>query len=252
MENIFEQLAELTRPKESNQILFRCSSLGKLLTEPKLKSDKDAGNLSETAKSLVLEVMLFQKYGYKERLMTDAMYKGLICEQDSMGLVQSVLGGLRTKNEKHLKNEFIMGTPDIILSKSGIVEDIKTSENIRTFFNAEITKDYEAQLQGYMWLTGLEKARLIYCLVPTPLETIEKAKTRLKYQFDNPDNNKDYIEMCEQIQHNNDVISTIPKHERIKVFTINRNDDIIETLKAKIIKAREYYEYISQPKIIHI
>jgi hypothetical protein len=243
MENIFEQLAEITRPKEAKKdILFRCHALGKLFTEPKAKTDKEAGNLSETAKSLVLEMYLYNKYGYKERIMTDAMYKGLLCEQDSMKLVQDVLGGeFRMKNKANLTNKFISGTPDVILKKEEVVEDIKTSENLRTFYNAEITKDYDIQLQGYMMLTGLEKARLIYCLLPTPFEQITNAKKKVYYQFDCNENNTDYIEICDQIDHNNDLILKIPKNERVKVFEINRNDEIIDTIKTKVEKARQYY-----------
>ena len=86
--------------EEKKPLLIRCSQLGQLMTEPKSKADKDAGNLSETAKTLMLEIFLWEKYGYKERVMTDAMMKGLLCEQDSMKLVQDVLGGeFRLKNK---------------------------------------------------------------------------------------------------------------------------------------------------------
>jgi len=114
------------------QILFRCSSSGALLTEPKLKADKDAGNLSATAKTLVEAMWLQGEYGYREFVNNEYMDKGLAMEQDSMQLVQDVLGGaFRTKNREKLQDEFIIGTPDIILTDA--VEDIKTSWSLRTF-----------------------------------------------------------------------------------------------------------------------
>jgi hypothetical protein len=36
--------------------LIHCSSIGKLLTEPQLKADKEAGELSKTAKTHLIEV----------------------------------------------------------------------------------------------------------------------------------------------------------------------------------------------------
>ena len=222
-------------------LLIRCSSLGALITEPKLKADKESGNLSETAKGMVLELWLQKKFGYKERVMTDAMMKGLLCEQDSMALVQSVLGGeFRVKNKPTLYNDFICGTPDLVL-KSGVVEDIKTSENLRTFVQSDIDKGYVAQLQGYMALTGLKKARLIYCLVPTPIELVENKKKSLYFKFECNESNPDYIEMCEQIEHNNFLISGIDKKHKVKVFEIERDQEMIDLIYLKVEKAREYF-----------
>jgi hypothetical protein len=214
------------------------------MTEPRNKGDKEAGNLSETAKTLCREMYLFAKYGYKENVFTDELYKGLICEQDSMKLVQDVLGGeFRTKNNANIVNKCISGKPDIILKKELVVEDLKTSWNLRTFFEADGT-DYQEQLQGYMALTGLEKARLIYCLVQTPFEIIEEQKKRLFYKFDCNEDNKNYIEMCQQIEHNNNVILTIPKAERIKVFNIERDDIFIENIYKKVVKGWEYMAHL--------
>ena len=146
-----------------NNILVRCSKLGALLTNPISKKDKEEGNLSETTKTLAHDIFLRNEFGYKENVYTDEMLKGLYCEQDSMELVQSVLGGeFRKRSGNQLKNKFIQGTPDIVLDSEDVVEDIKTSWDLRTFFNAELSKPYLAQGQGYMWLTGKKKYRLIY------------------------------------------------------------------------------------------
>lgn len=161
-----------------NKLLIRASALSRLMSEPKSKADKEAGLLGETAKTLITEIWLNNEYGYKEDVVTDEMMKGLICEQDSMSLVQDVLGGeFRLKNTTYFKNEFIHGTPDIILSKEDYCEDIKTSYNLRTFVDAEYKQgnSYWWQGQAYMWLTGKTKYRLMYCLVETPSDiTVEQ------------------------------------------------------------------------------
>ncbi len=112
-----------------SQLLFRCSSVGALLTSAKKKGE----TLSQTAKSLVQAMWLQNNYGYYEHIDNEYMDKGLKMEQDSMELVQAVLGGqFRIKNRERLQNDYLIGTPDIILPDC--IEDIKTSWSLRTFF----------------------------------------------------------------------------------------------------------------------
>lgn len=223
-----------------NKILFRCSGTGALMTEPKLKADKDAGNLSETAKTFVQDKWLFDTFGFAESIKNQYMDKGNECEQDSMDLVTQVLeGGFRSRYNTKLQNDYVIGTPDIVLSDC--VEDIKTSWNLKTFFNAELSKMYYAQAQCYMWLTGKEKYRLIYSLVPTPQSMVLNECEKLVYKYGKNYDNEDYIAECQQIQRNNDLIKEIPTEKRVKVFAFDYDPNYIETLKIKIEKAREYY-----------
>lgn len=223
-----------------NNILIRCSGAGALLTEPKLKIDKEAGNLSETAKTFVTDLWLYNTYGFKEIIKNDYMDKGNFMEQDSMDLVQEVLGGsFRSRYATKLQNDYVLGTPDIVLEDC--VEDIKTSWNLKTFFNAELSKMYFAQAQCYMWLTNKPKYRLIYCFVPTPQHIILRECEKVAWKYDKNYDNEDYIAECQQIQRNNDLINELPKEKRVKVFAFDYDEKFIENLKVKIDKAREYY-----------
>ena len=220
--------------------LFRCSGTGALMTDPKLKADKDAGNLSETAKTFVEDKWLFDTFGFAESIKNQYMDKGNECEQDSMDLVTQVLeGGFRSRYNTKLQNDYVIGTPDIVLADC--VEDIKTSWNLKTFFNAELSKMYYAQAQCYMWLTGKEKYRLIYSLVPTPQSMVLNECEKLVYKYGKNYDNEDYIAECQQIQRNNDLIKELPTEKRVKVFAFDYDPNYIETLKNKIEKAREYY-----------
>lgn len=224
-------------------LLIRASAAHKLMTEPKLKTDKEAGNLSETTKTYLSELWLEENYGYKEIVYTDSILKGLMCEQDSMDLVQKVLGGkLRIKNTEHFKNDFIKGTPDIILDDC--VEDVKTSFSIKTFHDCELEKAYYWQAICYMALTGREKYRLIYCLVDTPSELITSEKTRMYYKFGCDEENIDYQIASKQIELNHKY-SHIPAENRIKVFEFDFNQSDYEKLCLQIEKARRYYEQIT-------
>lgn len=222
-------------------VKFRCSMVGILMTDPKLKADKEAGNLSEGAKTYIESVFLENNYGYKDFFQTDETLKGILTESTSLKLVHDVLGGeFRFKNRDLFENDYIKGTPDVILSE--IIEDIKSSFTIKTFLGSDITKQYEWQLRAYMWLTGRKKARLIYCLNDTPSEILTKLKHRESYKY----SETDFLDVCNQIDKNH-TYSHIPAKDRVKVFEIEHSDEKIELLKAKIIKAREYY---SQLKLV--
>ena len=209
------------------------------MTEPKLKIDKEAGNLSETAKSMIEEQWLYDKHGYFEEVATDEMMKGIECEQDSMALAQKVLKGeFRVSFKKNLNNEFITGTPDIVLKD--YVEDIKTSWSIKTFFNADISTLYYWQLQGYMWLTGKEKARLIYCLVNTPEQMVIDMQKRVFYKYDGDSQNPDYIRKRDQIKRNH-TFDHIPEADKVKTFEVELNKTGIDVLIEKCKRANEYY-----------
>jgi hypothetical protein len=225
-------------------ILFRCSGVHALLTEPKTKAEKEIGGLSQASKIAVKGLWLFREYGYLEQVKSDCMDKGNECEQDSMELAQTVLGGeFRSRFATKLRNDYVIGTPDIVL-QTDYVEDIKTSWNLRTFSSAELSPQYYTQAQCYLWLTGKRNYRLIYCLVPTPQHLVEKEKNKLAWSFGNDYENKDYIAQCEQIQKNSDLINDIPNEDKVKVFEFTFDEEFIENLKLKINNAREFYKTI--------
>jgi hypothetical protein len=225
---------------------IRCHKLGLLMTEPKLKADKEAGNLSETAKSYLRDIWLQNEYGYKEPSTPSIeMLKGLMCEADSMSLVQDTLKGqFRTKNLETFKQEGLAGTPDIILADC--VEDIKTSWSLRTFYEAdEDNSVYFWQAVGYMMLTGVKAYRLIYCLVPTPEELIQREIDKLSYAYGRNSLNPNYLKAVEQIKHNNDLITKLPNEKRIKVFNFALTEADTDKVNAKLKKAQEFYNTIT-------
>ena len=216
------------------------------MTEPKLKADKEAGNLSETAKSYLRDIWLQKTYGYKEPSPPSIeMLKGLMCEADSMSLVQDTLKGqFRTKNLETFKQKGLAGTPDIILSDC--VEDIKTSWSLRTFYEADGNNSvYFWQAVGYMMLTGVTQYRLIYCLVPTPEELLQREIDKLSYAYGRNSLDPNYQKAVEQIKHNNNLITSLPNEKRIKVFNFALTTEDAEKVLNKLKKAQEFYSKIS-------
>ena len=220
---------------KDQKILFRCSKLAPFFTN----SDK----LTEGIKTLCKDLYLKNEYGYQEPVFTDVLKKGLLCEQDSIALVQSVLGGeFRMKNKERKQNDFIIGSCDIALANEDVIEDVKSSFNLKTFFNADLNSIYEAQGQGYLHLWDKSTYRLIYCLVPTPFEIVEESKKKLFFRFDCNEDNPDYIEACNQIDHNNNLIMKIPKEKRVKVFEFKRDENRMLKAEKRMILAQDYYK----------
>ena len=220
--------------------LFRCHALGKLMTEPKLKADKEAGNLSETTKSYLMEIYVTEKYGRKKDISNKYIQKGLMVEDEAIKLYSTIKLESYAKNELRLKNDFITGIPDLI---GDDVIDVKSSWDIFTFFNTlnkDINSDYYYQLQGYLALTGLKTAKLAYCLIDTPETLIDDEKRKLMYKMNVATTEApEYVEACAELEKNM-VYNDLPLYTRLIEFTIERDEAVIGKINAKVQKAREY------------
>ena len=217
------------------------------MTEPKLKTDKEQGNLSETAKSYLLDVYVQQKYNRRNDFTNKYVQKGLMVEEDSITLYSRIKKSFFKKNEETLSNEFIKGTPDTfigedILSAETII-DVKSSWDIFTFFKTftkDINSDYWWQLQGYMALTGATSSKLAYCLVNTPEMLINDEKRKLMYKMGAiSDENVDYQNACDEMDFYMKY-DDIPLKNRLNEFELDRDDEAIANIYKNVAKAREF------------
>lgn len=151
-----------------SEILFRCSSVGKLMGEPRTKG----AVLSDTAKSYVRELAAQEIFGVDFDVSSKQMEKGIECEPASIALFNRVYGRALVKNDERRTDEYLSGESD--LPDTDEVVDIKTAWSVATFPLSEEDladtqrKLYEWQLRAYMRLWDKPRARLAYCLVDTP------------------------------------------------------------------------------------
>lgn len=220
---------------------FRCSALHNLMVAPKAKTEV----LSETAKTYLRELWILEVFG-REKLDKANKYtiKGVMVEPDSMSLVSKVTGKTYWKNRKRLENEFICGTPDIIEKEGGVdnrIIDIKSSWDIWTYMavnDLKARKDYYYQLLGYMWLTDTETSNLMYCLVNTPEPIMDDEIYRMSFKLGD---STDVTELLKK----NYIFDDIDEKMRLKSYVFDRNSEDIESLKIKILAAREYMKGLS-------
>jgi len=146
---------------------IRSSALGKIMTNPRKKSE----TLSATCKTYIKELVKEDLFGYKSTIDSKYLTKGIDMEDTSIDLYNEVHGTLYLKNTERLENEFITGECDI--NAEDKIIDIKSSWSLETFPASPedidaVKTGYEWQLRAYMWLYDKPKAELAYCMVSTP------------------------------------------------------------------------------------
>lgn len=191
------------------------SSIGKLMTNGRGKNEVGA-----IAKSYIKQVAKKNFYGYRSEINNKYIQKGLMQEQDSIDLLNTVRFEGYIKNDVRMVNEYMTGECDIITND--LIIDIKTSWSLDTFpVMAEDGYDslYEWQLRAYMMLYDRPKAELIYCMVTTSNELLN--------EWENLD--------IHRVDH-------IAPEKRITVLSFERNEDKEIEMLDRLKWATEYYD----------
>lgn len=226
----------------SNDFKIRCSAIGKIMTEPKTKAEKDAGKLSKTCLTFVHDWIKSQPEFYDRYKSFHSKYtlKGNECEQESIEFASNVYGwGKVKKNTEYFETDYLTGTPDVILSDS--VDDIKNSWSEATFplFDTEIPIDgYGWQLQGYMEGKNKPKSSLIYTLMDAP-ERIVLKEARFKAYELGVENGEVDFELYEEIRLSM-TYSYLRDDLRIKRFFLDRDKDCMVAVQSKVQQIRDY------------
>lgn len=223
------------------KVLIRCSSLGDLFTEPVTKADKEAGALSKTAKSHLIEVYANQLWGMEKDIVTKAIRKGRQAEEDGITLLSRVDKKLYLKNDERKENQWLSGCADIV--EGDEILDVKLSWDAFSFLPKliePVDKDYWFQLQGYMWLWDKPKARISYCLVNTPDNIIEGEKYRLLRGMDVVSEESPEFKIAAARLESNMKFDQIPIELRVINKFVERDEEIIKKIPAKVEKARHF------------
>lgn len=232
----------------SNTFRFRCSSLGLIMTDAQsideqfiteevaaiqrktkrtddekalLQALKDK-SLSAGAKTFIEDLAKEYLYGFHEVVTGKYMDKGLIVEDQSIELYNSVHFTNYVKNTERRSDDFITGECDIIVpGVKGI--DIKSSWSLATFpatAAAGADKMYEWQCRGYMRLWDVPQWDVAYCMVNTPDELIKFEQEELHY------------------------VDHIDEALRVTVVPYERDMELEAKIVSKVRTARQYLDRI--------
>ena len=210
------------------ELLIRCSSLGKIMTDPKTTKE---GPLSVGAKTYIRELAAQEIFGIDFEVSSKPMEKGIECEDDAIQLLNRVRGMNLAKNTERRSSEFLTGECDLFDDLSNRGHDIKCSWSAATFpLLVDDCKDkiYEWQMRGYMMLWDADEWEVNYCLVDTP----------------------EHLVLYEPMQMH--FVSHIPEHMRVTSWVVKRDKDLEQKIQDRVIHAREYMrEVIEQFNSTH-
>lgn len=218
----------------SKQFKMRCSALGALFTEPRSKSE----TISATLKTHLNNWYLEKEYGVRTDMTSRYTDKGIQLEDEAIREYNKLFQTNHVKNDEYFEDDFIQGTPDIVSDDE--VLDIKCSFSLSSFPALETkcpNKAYDYQLQGYMRLTGKSKAKLVYVLLDTPEDIIVREAKSIMYKEKLPE---DFLDILIEEVRESQTYSHIPIEKRIKIFEVDRNEEIIKAIDDKVANAREY------------
>lgn len=202
--------------------MIRCSSIDKIMTEPRSKSEQ----WSETAKTAMLELAREQLFGVRRNIDdVKAIQKGRMCEDLGIALYNDVfLYDLKKlPGDGRRSNGIITGEPDLVAASSKKGVDIKIAWSLLTFpltTEQADAKGYEWQARGYMCLFDLPVWEIAYCAIDTPEELLREW-----------DDNSIHV-----------IDSAIPLHHRITVARYERDMEIEQKMLDKCAAANEWIE----------
>lgn len=228
---------------------FRCSSLGLIMANAQSvdeqyvtdeiaaiqrktkRSDEEKALLQEAkdkslsagAKTYIESMAKEELYGFKEIISGKYLEKGIIVEDESIRLYNSVFFTDYVKNTERRTNEWITGECDIIIpGVAGI--DIKSAWSLATFpATSAAAHDtlYEWQCRGYQMLWDVPLWEVAYCMVNTPDELIKYEQESLHY------------------------VDHIDEALRVTIIKYERDMELEAKIIAKVKAARQYFDQIT-------
>jgi hypothetical protein len=206
------------------EVLFRCSSVGKLMAEPRSKSEV----LSVSAKTYIRELVAQDLFGVDFEVSAKSMEKGNLVEPDAIALLNRVRGLSLVKNTERRSDGFLTGECDLFDAAARRGHDTKAPWSIATFpiteedIDDKMLKLYEWQCRGYMRLWDADEWEVNWCLVNTPEHLIGYEPVTLHF------------------------VDHIPERMRLTTWAVKRDIDKEAAMIEKIKHARRYYAEVVQ------
>ena len=233
-------------------LIVRCSSIGRLMAEPKaddlfpeLVTPEVAGILAKTkrtdaekealdyarrhslsagGKTHVRELVREAIYGYEPaQIETRPILKGRAVEGECIALLARLTGRPLVKNTERRSNGLISGECDIFDAELRHGRDIKAPYSMETMPIALADcydSGYEWQMRGYQALWDAETWSVDYVLVSTPEEFVGYEPAHLHF------------------------VDHIEERHRWTTWTVQRDRALEDLIADKVRAARRYYRQV--------
>jgi hypothetical protein len=205
---------------------------------------KDIKALSDTCKAHLMNVFVTARYGRIKDIKLKYFEKGLMQEETAIDVYSFATNTYFEKNKLRKSNTYLTGEIDFQSGDFVMIYDTKVSWNIFTFWGslAKGVTDIEWwQMQAYMWLFNMPRAKICKILVDTPDKLIENEKRDLLREFIGTP--EEYEEACAEIDRLHKY-QDIPNEERIIELEIERDDEAIERIPGRVEECRDFLNNI--------
>lgn len=228
------------------QFKIRASAVTDIMADPRLKSEPISEGAKTYCKKWLKNAMFNREYFFTSKYTN----KGIETEEDALNILVRVLKlGMVYKNEERKFDEYKSGECDFIYD--GVIYDNKSSYSFDTFplFETKLDPKYYGQMQVYMSLWELNKAKVCYTLVNTPIDIlrkelkwIEDENERQQKALNHVFTEKYWKDVKSEFFPNADAIvfKSIEDKYRVKVFEVDRDDDYINKINIKVKLCRDY------------
>lgn len=203
----------------NTDLLIRCSSLGRIMTNPTAAAIKTGEVLSVGAKTYIRSLAAQIIFGVQFEISSKPLEKGLRVEDQAIAMLNRVRGLSLVKNTERRTNGFLTGECDLFDKPVRNGRDLKCSWSVATFpiVVADcLDADYQWQMHGYMRLWDAVEWHVDYCLLDTP---------------------EDLIGFEPQSMH---FVSHIPEHMRVTTWTVQRDKTLDQPMDERVAAARAY------------
>lgn len=199
-------------------------------------------HLSDTCKTHLKKWLIRELTGKRVDFKSKPTDKGNAVEDDAIVYASCHIPemGLCCKNEMRFKNEWIQGTPDVLSGEW--VFDLKCSVSAETFplFEDELPEsNYAWQVLGYMAIANARRAAIVYALMSTPDEMIER---EARYKLGPNYSREEYEAFAANYQYED-----LPPAMRLKKFEVEYDETKIEAIKARVLECRAYVGTVLWP-----
>ncbi len=167
--------------------------------------------------------------------------KGTDMEGEAIELLSKIDKHPYTLITENIENDYLLGRCDIFCPEKDKVIDTKLSWNINAFLKARtspLDRKYWYQMQGYMELYNVNKADVVFLLLNTPPELIEREKVKLLNRFMIGEIDRDKYEVDIENLESAFTYSNLPMKKRYFRYTLTREPQIFEKVYKKVEKAR--------------
>lgn len=258
---------------------FKCrsSKIGDIMTNGRGK-DKLLGDTCTTYLKEWLNEKLFNRRKTFTSKYTD---KGLKTEETGITLI-ALTGdyGFIRKNSEQFENEFITGTPDIIVKKHSLIIDNKSSWSLDTFplWSDDLKdKSYDWQVNGYCGLTGMENGKVCFTLNNMSDDMMQRQLESFDWQIISKRKENEYMGIDEgatdkelfrfvneriftldqfKVWHSaffpsadiNEFIE-IPRDFRVKSYDVDVSQEKIDSIYERVIDCRQWIKTTLENKL---